>query len=236
MPIRDLRNLPAPVLDRLSTIVADDAPGEGVRADVDALRRNQLVNARSFHVQTRANDDGSVTLDGYATVYDFAYDVAGGPPWGWTETIRAGAAAKSVQEQDPVGLLINHDSDTAFGLPLAANWADTLTLDSDRHGLRVDGRLAPGDVVTDFLIRRMERGEAHSMSFAFRVLRQEWNDDYTERDITELGLVDVSVVNYPANPATVAQLRSDRLAAVTAQRVTLPLFAAEAERLRLAIP
>ena len=82
--IRDLRNLPAPVLNRLSTIVADDAPGEGVRADVDALRRNQLVNARSFRVQTRANSDGSVTLDGYATVYDFAYAGAGGPPWGWT--------------------------------------------------------------------------------------------------------------------------------------------------------
>jgi HK97 family phage prohead protease len=236
MSVRDLRNLPAPVLDRLSAVVADDAPGEGVRADVDALRRGQLLNARSFSVETRANDDGSVTVDGYATVYDYPYDVAGGPPYGWTETIRQGAAAKSVAEQDPVGLLINHDSDTAFGLPVAATWAETLTLDSDRHGLRIDGRLAPGDVVTDFLIRRLDRGEAHAMSFAFRVLRQEWDEDYTERTITELGLVDVSVVTYPANPATVALLRAERIAGPSRRRASVARYMAEAERLRLAIP
>ena len=133
-----------------------------------------------------------------------------------------------------MGLLINHDSATALGLPVAANWAGTLELESDRRGLRIEGSVAPGDVVSDFLIRRLERREADAMSLAFRVIRQEWNDDYTERTITELALVDVSVVNYPANPATIAQVRNERIDQLESQRVAPARFAAEAEALRLA--
>jgi hypothetical protein len=55
----------------------------------------------------------------------------------------------------------------------------------------------------------MERGDMDQMSFAFRVLRDEWNSDYSERKIYELKLFDVSMVTYPANPATVAKVRSD---------------------------
>jgi hypothetical protein len=42
------------------------------------------------------------------------------------------------------------------------------------------------------------------MSFAFRVTRQEWSPDYSQRDITEVNLSkgDVSIVNYGANPHT----------------------------------
>jgi hypothetical protein len=50
----------------------------------------------------------------------------------------------------------------------------------------------------------MERGDLDEMSFAFRVTRQEWNEDYTERWINEVNLSkgDVSIVNYGANPHT----------------------------------
>jgi hypothetical protein len=46
------------------------------------------------------------------------------------------------------------------------------------------------------------------MSFAFRVLRQEWSDDYTVRRIKEVALYDASVVTYPASEATVVQMNS----------------------------
>lgn len=233
MTTRDLRNLPEPVLERLATIVGDDRPGEGVRSDLDVRRGPAIVDARKFKPEVRLADDGALRVDGYATVYNYGYDIAGGPPYGWTETMAVGAATKSVAERDNVGLLINHDSDTAFGLPVAANWSDTLELESDKHGLRIGADLAPGDAVSDFLIRRLGRGEADAMSLAFRVIRQEWNGDYTERTIIEIALVDVSVVNYPANPATVAQLRDSR--ALAASRASHPTarYAAEAEALRL---
>ena len=55
------------------------------------------------------DDGGTAIVDGYATIYDYAYDVAGGPPYGWTETITAGAADRSVTERDDTRLLFNHD-------------------------------------------------------------------------------------------------------------------------------
>jgi phage head maturation protease len=47
------------------------------------------------------------------------------------------------------------------------------------------------------------------MSFAFQVVRDQWNKDYSERTISEVKLYDVSVVTYPANKATVVKLRSE---------------------------
>jgi hypothetical protein len=46
------------------------------------------------------------------------------------------------------------------------------------------------------------------------VVRQEWNEDYTERRLLEVSIHrgDVSVVNYGANPATSATLRALSLA------------------------
>jgi hypothetical protein len=47
------------------------------------------------------------------------------------------------------------------------------------------------------------------MSFAFRVIRQKWNEDRTMRTLTEVSLADgdVSVVTYPAYPATSVEAR-----------------------------
>jgi hypothetical protein len=47
------------------------------------------------------------------------------------------------------------------------------------------------------------------MSFAFRVIRQKWNDDRSRRVLTEVSLADgdVSVVTYPAYPTTTVEAR-----------------------------
>ena len=54
------------------------------------------------------------------------------------------------------------------------------------------------------------------MSFGFRVTRQDWSTDWTERSIAEVDLHkgDVSIVNFGANPATggLVALRSAELA------------------------
>lgn len=213
----DLRNLPAPVLDRLATVVRDDRPGDLTRDGLDVTQRAHVLEARRFATpEVRVDDDtGTIHIDGYATVYEYPYEVAGGPPWGWSETIAEGATRKSVMERDRVGLLTNHDSDTAFGLALAATYNGSLELESDQVGLRMAATFAPSkrtNVARDFLLDSLEQRLADSMSFAFRVTRQEWNEDYTERRILEVRLYDVSVVNYPANPAAVAQIRQERTA------------------------
>jgi HK97 family phage prohead protease len=155
-------------------------------------------------VEIRMDDSGKPVLDGYATVYDFRYAVAGGPEMGgFDEIIARGAAKKSAEEAD-VRLLVNHS-----GVPLARTKSGTMTLESDDIGLRVRAELDPSNPVVVELRSAMARGDLDEMSFGFRAILDEWSADYNERTIREVKLYDVSLVTYPANPATVAQMRGN---------------------------
>ena len=178
----------------------------------------------SEKLELRSEGD-KLTVEGYATVYNYAYDIAGGPDQGgFTETIARGAAAKSAKEADVV-LLVDHE-----GTPLARTKSGTLQLESDDVGLRVRAELDPANPKVAELRSAMGRGDMNAMSFAFRVVRDAWNQDYTNRTISEVKLHDVSVVGFPANPATVATLRSEEEAAPAGRSLDLArrqLFADE---------
>jgi hypothetical protein len=79
-------------------------------------------------------------------------------------------------------------------------------------------------------VSTLRRGDVDQMSFAFRAIRQEWNDDYTERRILEVQLFDVAAVTFPANEATVIGLRTDDRGA---RSYPLSLALAEADALTL---
>jgi HK97 family phage prohead protease len=191
----DLRNLPDDVRRRLAEI---DDPAVTIRGD-------RVVEAVRFRAELRVGNDGSPTVEGYATTYEQGYDVAGGPPFGWTETIARGAADLSLRNRDDVRLLVNHD-----GITLARTRSNTLHLESDDTGLYVRATLDGKNPTVASLVSAMRRGDMDEMSFAFKATRQEWNADYTERRIEEVKLYDVSVVTYPANAATIAQVRTER--------------------------
>lgn len=172
----------------------------------DGIETPEREERRIAKLELRTDEaTGNPVLEGYATVYDYRYDLGGGPDaGGFTEVIARGAAAKSAKEAD-VRLLVNHD-----GVPLARTKSGTLSLESDDIGLRVSAQLDPANPAAAEVRSAMERGDLDQMSFAFKVLRQEWSEDYSVRTISEVKLYDVSVVTYPANPATVVQLqRSD---------------------------
>lgn len=158
-----------------------------------------------------AGDSDALTLLGYASVFETPYEMYGGPPFGWNEIVDQGAFDKTLREKPDVQLLINHD-----GMPLARTKSGTLTLSADRVGLVTSADLEPRSATVQELSIAMDRGDIDEMSFAFRVLRQEWNEDYTERRLLEVSIHkgDVSVVNFGANPATSATLRAMSLASV----------------------
>lgn len=203
--MRDLltRSLPDQVRARLGV----DSPTL-VQAGL-AVRntKGEFVEARLRTVETRANDDGTRGLVGYATSWDTWYDVAGGAPYGWSECIAKGAATKSLAERDDVRFLTNHE-----GLPHARSRGlsvDTMKLTADDLGLQFDvPSLDDHNPAVAELLSAIDRGDVDQCSFAFQVLKQEWNEDYTERRILELKLFDVSAVTYPANPATIIGARS----------------------------
>lgn len=199
--VRDLltRSLPDAVRERLAVdSTALITAGLAARSGVN------VVESRGYQIESRVNADGTFHVSGYATTWDTWYDVAGGPPFGWSESIARGAATKSLAERDDVRFLINHE-----GLPLARTQSKTMTLEADDLGLRVEcPALDLSNPTAQELRSALERGDVDQMSFAFMAMRQEWNADYTERLITEVRLFDVSAVTYPANPATIIGLRS----------------------------
>lgn len=185
-------------------------------------REMRLATARP---EVREDEEGSFAVSGYASVTDAPYAVT---DWlgEYTETIARGAFGKSLQESEDVRLLVNHD-----GVPLARTRSGTLTLREiarptddpqgrGQTGLWCDARIDAGSPLAQTIRSAMTRGDLDQMSFAFAATRQEWNEDYTQRTVTEVRLYDVSVVTYPANPATSVHLNSDELAAVAARMAT----------------
>jgi HK97 family phage prohead protease len=154
-------------------------------------------------VEIREAGSGGLSLTGYASVTNTPYpiqDFMGE----FQETIRTGAFAKSVAERDDVRLLLNHD-----GAPLARTKSGTMTLAEDSTGLLVDApQLDGASPLVQTIRSAMNRGDLDEMSFGFQVMRQDWSPDYSQRDILEVKLFDVSVVTFPANDATSASLRS----------------------------
>lgn len=165
--------------------------------------------------ELRATSDTSVTLSGYASVFDRGYEMYGGPErGGWVEVVDRRAFDETLKRKPDLHLLINHE-----GMPLARTKSGTLRLSTDSTGLKVDADLDRSDPDVQRLEVKMGRGDMDEMSFAFRTIRHEWNDDESERRLMELNLDkgDVSVVNFGASPHTSAGIRSisDALSAIT---------------------
>lgn len=187
---------------------AGGTPMTGIRRNAGRPRdratdqRSRFTRQFEVRAQLRDGSDSTTSLEGYASITGTPYTVR---DWlgEYDETIERGAFAKTLQERDDVRLLLNHD-----GMPLARTSSGTMTLAEDDRGLRVVAELDRRSTLTNDVAVAMERGDLTEMSFAFSVTRQEWNEDYTERFIRELKLFDVSVVTYPANPATTAKLRA----------------------------
>jgi HK97 family phage prohead protease len=149
-------------------------------------------------MELRELEGGSLRFTGYASVTESAYEME---DWlgDYTEVIRRGAFSKTLAEAADVPFKLNHS-----GMTLARTKSGTMRLAEDSTGLHVEADLDPANGDVRNIRSAMERGDLDEMSFAFRVTRQEWSPDYTQRDITEVNLNkgDVSIVNYGANPHT----------------------------------
>jgi HK97 family phage prohead protease len=174
---------------------------DALDAEADSRSKMKKIERRTYVVQdveARQTEDGVMRLSGYAAVFNDA-----SVPLPFKERIAPGAFRKTLTEMPDVRLLINHE-----GLPLARTKNGTLNLVEDDRGLRFDAELADTQEARD-IYTLVERGDVDQMSFAFRVIRQNWNKDKSERTLTEVSLADgdVSVVTYPAYPTTTVEAR-----------------------------
>jgi HK97 family phage prohead protease len=187
----------------------DDAAQDWAQRQIDKLD-NETNKARSKmkkterrtftvrDIEARQAEDGTMRMAGYAAVFNEA-----SLPLPFIEKIAPGAFSKTLQETPDVRLLANHE-----GLPMARTKNGTMRLYEDETGLYFEAELANTQEARD-LYTLVSRGDVDQMSFAFRVIRQNWSKDRTERTLTEVSLADgdVSIVTYPAYTATSVEAR-----------------------------
>lgn len=167
----------------------------------------RVEGRREIRVQRADGDEADIIrIEGHASVTGVEYEVYGGPPYGWIETIDSTAFDETLAEDPDVVFLLNH-----AGMSMARTKSGTLELEADGEGLgvRADLDLANPDVRS--LESGLRRRDIDEMSFAFRVTEQMWGehpdwegDEMSLRTITKINLNrgDVSAVNYGASDGT----------------------------------
>jgi HK97 family phage prohead protease len=157
-------------------------------------------------LEIRQEGDELPHIVGYAAVF--------GQPsedLGFVETIRQGAFARAIREDD-VRSLWNHDPNYVLG----RNRAGTLALLEDEYGLRIDVTTPDTQWARD-LVTSIRRRDVTGMSFGFRVREQgdiwtQIGDGPVRRELVDLMLYDAGPVTFPAYPQTTAGVRARALA------------------------
>ena len=169
------------------------------KAKADLLTGREVRRMPTSEMECRTAG-GQITFRGLASSTDSPYEMGF-----YTETIQRGAFGETLSKSPAVQLLVNH-----VGLPLAATRNGSLTLNETDRGLEFEGRADESDPDAARIASKVESGLMSECSFAFRVMKQTWDEDYTQRDITEVSLDrgDVSIVNFGANPNTNVTLRA----------------------------
>ena len=171
-----------------------EAENEG-RAKGEALSKleTRIVEVDAFEI--REDGDG-MRLEGYAALFNSRSENLGG----FTEIIKPGAFRATLRSRNDVKLLWNHDS----GAVLGSTRAGTLQLTEDEKGLRVVATL-PNTTYGRDARELVARGDVTGFSFGFSMPARggdEWNAEGTERILKSVRLHEVSLVAFPAYPAT----------------------------------
>jgi HK97 family phage prohead protease len=162
------------------------------------MKETRTVKVKNLNVEERSDEKPVIT--GYASVFNTSTEI-----YSWlTEEVAPGAFTKTIQEAD-VRALLNHDSNFVLG----RNKSGTLRLSEDSIGLKTEIDVPDTQWAKDLVIS-MKRGDIDSMSFAFEVVKAEWDYDkeVDHRVIKEAKLYDVSIVTFAAYPTTTASVRS----------------------------
>lgn len=153
-------------------------------------------------VELRAGK-GLGVLTGYAAVFNSRSQNLGG----FVEQVDPAAFNKTLGDKAPVIARFNHEDN----FPLGTTAAGTLRLFVDKHtGLRYEVDL-PDTTAGRDVKELATRGDLHQSSFAFRTVRDKWEngpEGLTLRTLLEVQLIDVAPVMNPAYTDTSVGMRS----------------------------
>lgn len=165
----------------------------------DARPLLETRSVKGLTVREAAKDSGYIgTLVGHAAVFDSDSLEFSGWEKPWVERIAPGAFKRTLVEMPDVRALYQHDSAEVLGRA-----PNTLRLSEDKRGLAIEIQLVDTQLNRDTLTN-VRAGNLDAMSFGFVPRSVKW-DDGEKRDVRTLLDVDlheVSVVTWPAYPAS----------------------------------
>jgi len=173
--------------------------------EVNKLRNKYGEEVEIRAVEVRAQDEESLTIEGYAALFDEVTNLGY-----FKEKISRGAFDNNLE--DDVRLLVNHE-----GVPLARTINGSLELSVDDKGLFYRAHLIDTQEGRD-LYKMIQRGDISQSSFAFTIEEDSWNEERNLRTINKVAaMYDVSPVTYPAYSATSVTARDYASAAQEAK-------------------
>jgi HK97 family phage prohead protease len=159
----------------------------------------------AYEVRIDESGDSPTKIVGYAAVHGSLSEEM----HGWGGAFREEIAQRAFDDvlKGDTRALLNHDPNFIY----ARTTNGTLRLSADERGLYTEADPLPTQTIRDLVIAPLRRGDINQMSFGFQVddEHEEQRDGKPIRVIDHIArLFDISVVTFPAYPATDAQARS----------------------------
>lgn len=155
-------------------------------------------------MKIRVRDD-SVEIEGYVNAIERLSKPLNSRIGKFTERIKKGAFKRAIERNDNVHILLNHNWDKDLGSTKQGN----LKLNEDSIGLRAKAVINDREV-----IEKARNGDLVGWSFGFtdRDVDTHSEDGMTTRDVKDLDLYEVSILDRTRTPAyegTMVSVRSD---------------------------
>jgi len=168
------------------------------------------VERRTVSAELRTGAGDEFSLLGYAATFNsWSKDLGG-----FREIIRPGTFVRSIRAGADVKCLFNHAADNILGRTKSG----TLQVEEDSKGLRFRCQLDRTSQAHRDLYSAVKRGDIDECSFAFSVAKggQSWDEGtnpetgepIAQRTLTDVDLIDVSCVTYPAYNQTSVEGRT----------------------------
>ena len=164
---------------------------------------------RSYRFDLTPVEDG-LTLEGYAAVFDTPTRIANSWEGDFTETIARGAFARAVRQNPKPVVQFDHGQHPLLGsIPIAA----LSSMREDDKGLFVSARIHD-NWLTEPVRDAIKSGAIDGMSFRFRVPAggEQWDNTRETRTLTDVDLLELGPVVFPAYKGTAVSVRSQQLA------------------------
>lgn len=145
-------------------------------------------------MEIRIKDDDTVEIDGYVNAIERKSKPLQSRIGQFVERIKKGAFKRAIDRNDDIHILLNHD----WTMDLGSTKEGNLSLTEDAIGLRACAKVEDKDVVT-----KARNGDLVGWSFGFtdRDVDTHDEDGMTTRDVKDLDLYEVSLLDRSKTPA-----------------------------------